>query len=187
MPRFCALLTRASVEASPAAELMSNICSQVYGSACQTTLQKLNVVHNTALRICTGAYKTSPVESLYVDSGFPLLFIRREELGLRYMSKILSSKLNPNFKFVKEPIDRAPNRPRLPKPFEVRLVDSARTIGLLPPSVAEVCPQKFPPWARPNISICPARGDKKLSSDIQLKANFLRACFRSRRLHQYLY
>ena len=146
---------------------------QVYGSACQTTLQKLDVVHNTALRICTGAYKTSPVESLYVDSGFPPLFIRREELGLRYMSKILSSKLNPNFKFVKEPIDRAPNRPRLPKPFEVRLVDSARTLGLLPPSVVEVCPQKFPPWARPNITICPARGDKKLSSDIQLKANFL--------------
>ena len=52
-------------------------------------------------------------------------------------------------------------------------MDSARTIGLLPPSVAEVCPQKFPPWARPSISICPARGDKKLSSDIQLKANFL--------------
>ena len=77
------------------------------------------------------------------------------------MSKVLSSKLNPNFKFVKEPIDMAPNRPRLPKPFEVRLVDSARTIGLLPPSVAEVCPQKFPPWARPNVSICPARGDKK--------------------------
>ena len=87
------------------------------------------------------AYKTTSVESLCVDSGFPPLFIRREELGLRYMSKILSSKLNPNFKFVKEPIDRAPNRPRLPKPSEVRLVDSARTLGLLPPSVAEVCPQ----------------------------------------------
>ena len=40
---------------------------QVYGSAFQTTLQKLDIVHNTALRICTGAYKTSPVESLYVD------------------------------------------------------------------------------------------------------------------------
>ena len=90
------------------------------------------------------------------------------------MSKVLSSKLNPS---VKEPIDRAPNRPRLPKPFEVRLVDSARTVGLLPPSVDEVCPQKFPPWARPNISICPAMGDKKLSSDIQLKANFLEHAF----------
>ena len=146
---------------------------QVYGSACKTTLQKLDVVHNMALRICTGAYKTSPVESLYVDSGFSPLFIRREELGLRYMSRVLSSKINPNFKYVKEPIDRAPNRPKLPKPFEVRLVDSAHKIGLHPPSVAELCPQKFPPWARPNISICPARGGKKCSSDVQLKANFL--------------
>ncbi|MGL5407107.1 MAG: RNA-directed DNA polymerase, partial [Propionibacteriaceae bacterium] len=30
---------------------------QVYGCACKTTLQKLDVVHNMALRICTGAYR----------------------------------------------------------------------------------------------------------------------------------
>ena len=32
---------------------------QVYGSACQTTLQKLDIVHNTALRICTGIQDVS--------------------------------------------------------------------------------------------------------------------------------
>ena len=147
--------------------------SQIYGSACKTTLAKLDVVHNMALRICTGAYRTSPIESLYVDSGIPPLFIRREELGLRYMSRVLTSKLNPNYKYVKQPNDRAPNRPRLPKPLEVRLADSARQIELLPPTVAEICPPKFPPWVRPNISVCPVRNGKKACSDTQLKSNFL--------------
>ncbi|GFT26303.1 RNase H domain-containing protein [Trichonephila clavipes] len=37
-----------------------------YGSACNSTLQKLDPVHHMALRICSGAFRTSPVQSLYV-------------------------------------------------------------------------------------------------------------------------
>ena len=74
---------------------------QVYGSTCKTTLAKLDVVHDMALRICIGACRTSPVESLYVDAGIPHLFICREVLGLRYMSRILTSKLDPNFKYIR--------------------------------------------------------------------------------------
>ena len=122
---------------------------QIYGSACKTTLEKLDIVHNMALRICTGAYRTSPVESLYVDSGIPPLFIRREELGLRYMSKVLTLKHNPNYKYMKQPTDRAPHRSRLPKPLEVRLVAAANNIKLLPPSMAEIVPPKCPPWVNP--------------------------------------
>ena len=146
---------------------------QVYGSACKTTLSKLDVVHNSALRICTGAYRTSPVESLYVDSGIPPLFIRREELGLRCIARILTSKLNPNYKYVKKPTDRAPTRLRLPKPLEVRFSNSAHEVGLLPPSLAEVCPPKCPPWVRPNLTVCHDIGNKKNRSDGELKASFL--------------
>ena len=126
-----------------------------------------------ALRICTGAYRTSPVESLYVDSGIPPLSIHREELGLRYLSRVLTSKLNPNYKYVKQPTDRAPTRPRLPKPLEVRLMDSANQISLLPPAVAEIRPPKYPPWVTPNIRICAAGYDKKTCSDEQLKSSIL--------------
>ena len=94
-------------------------------------------------------------------------------MGLRYLSKVLTSKLNPNYKYVKQPSDRAPTRPRLPKPLEVRLIDSAGQIGLLPPVVAEINPPKFPWWVKPNIRICPVRYDKKSHSDAQLKASFL--------------
>ena len=94
---------------------------QIYGSACKTNLEKLDRVHNLGLRICTGAFRTSPVESIYVDSGLPPLSIRREELSLRYIAKTLALKNNPNYKYVKNPIDRAVNRTCLQKPLEVRL------------------------------------------------------------------
>ena len=62
---------------------------QIYGSACKSLLALIDVVENMALQICIGAYTTSPVVSLYVDSNFPPLSIRQEELGLRYMSRVL--------------------------------------------------------------------------------------------------
>ena len=40
--------------------------SIVYASATQTKLQKLDVVATEALRIATGAFVSTPLESLYV-------------------------------------------------------------------------------------------------------------------------
>ena len=149
---------------------------QIYGSACKTLLGKLDIVHNMALRICTGAFKTSPVESLYVDSGFAPLSIRREELNLRYLSRTLTCKQNPNYKYIKHPRDRAPTKPKLPKPLEVRMADSAREIKLLPSFVEERCPSKFPPWCRPAVSICEKKFSKKSLNDFQLRNEFYAHC-----------
>ena len=55
--------------------------SQIYRSTCKTNLEKLDLVHNMGLRICTGAYRTSPLAILYADSGMPPLSVRREELS----------------------------------------------------------------------------------------------------------
>ena len=126
-----------------------------------------------ALRVCTGAFKTSPIESIYVDSGFPPLAIRREEQGLRYVSRALTSQSNPNYKYIRNPADRAPTKPTLPKPLEVRLGNSAREVGLIPPPIMEITPSKFPPWCRPPIRKCKIRDNKRNSTSIQLKSNFL--------------
>ena len=123
------------------------------------------------LCICTEAYKTFPVDSLYVDLGMAPLFIRREELGLWYLSRVLTSHHNPNYKFVKNPVDRAINKPKLPKPLEVRLQVSSREVGLLPPQIVEIQPPKFPPWCRPPVDICNIQYDKSCSIQ-QLQAEF---------------
>ena len=64
--------------------------SQIYSSAAPTTLEELNPVQNEALRICTGAFRSSPVPSLQVESGVPPLKIQRNEQCLRYITRLES-------------------------------------------------------------------------------------------------
>ncbi|GFX40185.1 putative RNA-directed DNA polymerase from transposon X-element [Trichonephila clavipes] len=67
----------------------------VYGSACNSTLKKLDPVHHMALRICSGAFRTSPVQSLYVNCNQLPLDLRRRKLSLAYYFKILSVPSHP--------------------------------------------------------------------------------------------
>ena len=55
----------------------------VYGSAYETLLKSLDTVANEAMRIATGAFKSTPIESLQVLVQEPALLYRREELLLR--------------------------------------------------------------------------------------------------------
>ena len=55
----------------------------VYGSASKTSLAKLDPVHNQGLRLRLGAFRSSPVESLYVKAYEPPLEIRRDKLALQ--------------------------------------------------------------------------------------------------------
>ncbi|XP_042910881.1 uncharacterized protein [Parasteatoda tepidariorum] len=67
----------------------------VYGTATTSNLRILDTVHHTALRICSGAFRTSPVESLYVVCHQIPLYLRRIQLSLTYYFSIMSSKSHP--------------------------------------------------------------------------------------------
>ena len=67
----------------------------MYGSARKSYLQMLDPIHNQGLRLCLGAFRTSPVESLYVDAHEPCLGARRAKLSLQYASKIKSLPKHP--------------------------------------------------------------------------------------------
>ena len=67
----------------------------MYGSARKSYLQMLDPIHNQELRLCLGAFRTSPVESLYVDAHEPCLGARRAKLSLQYASKITSLPKHP--------------------------------------------------------------------------------------------
>ncbi|XP_035231432.1 uncharacterized protein LOC118203270 [Stegodyphus dumicola] len=54
----------------------------IYGSARPSVLLKLDPVHHQALRICCGAFRTSPVQSLYVICFEPSLDFRRKQLSI---------------------------------------------------------------------------------------------------------
>ena len=66
----------------------------VYGGAAKTNLRLLDPVHNSGLRIALGAFRTSPVESLYTEAGESPLELRRLKLSLNYVCKLKSAPDN---------------------------------------------------------------------------------------------
>ena len=66
--------------------------SIVYGSACKSYLKILDSIHNEGLRLVLGAFRTSPINRLYVEANEPSLYTRRQKLALQYIFKL---KCNP--------------------------------------------------------------------------------------------
>ena len=75
----------------------------VYGSATKSYLKELDVIHNSGLRISLGAFRTSPIPSLYTEAGETSLELRRLKLSLNYVCKLKSNPDNPAYKSVFSP------------------------------------------------------------------------------------
>ena len=67
----------------------------IYGATRKSYLKSLNTVHHEGLRLVLGAFRTSPVESLYSEAYEPPLKLRFTKLGLQYYTKIKSLPTNP--------------------------------------------------------------------------------------------
>ncbi|KAL7635514.1 UNVERIFIED_CONTAM: hypothetical protein RMT77_014583 [Armadillidium vulgare] len=62
--------------------------SVLYGSGSLTRLRQLDTIQNTALRIALGAFKSSPVPALQIESGIPSLAQRRRKLLISKFTNI---------------------------------------------------------------------------------------------------
>ena len=129
--------------------------SQVYGSASPTYLKKLDSIHNTGLRLATGAFRSTPIVSLYAESGFYSLEYRRTRLSLRYALKI-NSKYSPYlyrnvYNTASLPVFET--HPRYLKPFNIRL-DSLLTQFRINSNVTPVHYSKLAPWKIDNLEYC---------------------------------
>ena len=60
---------------------------QLYNTASAGRIKKLDSIHREGIRIYTGAFRTSPVETLHAEANDPSLKLRRNELGWRYLYK----------------------------------------------------------------------------------------------------
>ena len=63
----------------------------------------LNTVHHQGLRLALCAFRTSPIESLYVEAGELPLEQRRINLSLQYNTKLKSTPSNPAYNCVFNP------------------------------------------------------------------------------------
>ncbi|GBM11302.1 hypothetical protein AVEN_239541-1 [Araneus ventricosus] len=126
----------------------------VYGSARPTVLRRLDTIHHSGLRICTGAFRTSPVESLYIISNQLPLDLRRQKISALYSFRAQSVR--------NHPINRLSFPAGLPKLYAARpshiLPLCERTKMLLHDSdLNNVSVQlsdffTFPPWDSPQFS-----------------------------------
>ena len=61
----------------------------MYGSARKSYLQMLDTAHHQGQRLALGAFRTSPVTSLYVEADEPSLYLRRENVLSNMLSDLL--------------------------------------------------------------------------------------------------
>ena len=69
----------------------------IYRSAQKSYLKKLDPIHYKGLRLVLGAFRTSPVVSLYTEAHEAPLKLRFEKLALQYYTKLKSCPSNPAY------------------------------------------------------------------------------------------
>ena len=151
--------------------------SIVYGSARKSYLKCLDTIHHQGLRLALGAFRTSPVESLYAESNEPSLYTRREKLSLQYTTKLAASPKNPAHNCVFNPkYERFYyNTPSAIKPLGLRILPLLDQANI---SIKNVQPFSLPlkePWTQnPPRVILDLHKNKKSEVDSHIfKTEFL--------------
>lgn len=71
--------------------------SIAYTIAAKTVLKRLETFQNQALRLITGAFRTSPIQSLQLIAKEPPLHIRWKNILINYSNNVLSNQNNINY------------------------------------------------------------------------------------------
>ena len=129
----------------------------VYGSARRSYLKALDPIVHQALRICLGAFRSSPAESLYAEAGEPPLELRRLRLSLNYFLKLKSNPENPAYDIVLKPtcVEKFESKPQVIPPFGIRILDHLKQANIDPDLISEDPLTTYTPsWrlSKPNIN-----------------------------------
>uniref|UniRef100_A0A1A8L2C0 Reverse transcriptase domain-containing protein n=1 Tax=Nothobranchius pienaari TaxID=704102 RepID=A0A1A8L2C0_9TELE len=123
-----------------------------YTSAAKTTLLKLNSIQNQALRLCTGAFRTTPIAALQVEMGEMPIELRREQLALNYWANLRGQKDDhPTLDILKPCWEKEKKDTKsfgwmmIKKPVELKLVQFEISRRVPFPAI--------PPWILPEASV----------------------------------
>lgn len=150
--------------------------SIIYGSARKSYTQMLDPIHNLALRLCLGAFRTSPIESLLVEANEPPLAIRRNKLSVQYALRVASNPSNPVFDCTFNPQyeDLFQAKPKTIPTFGIRMKPFLLSMGLTHTSIAAIQLPKTPPWLlhKPTVLFNLHTGNKSTTNPDAFKADF---------------
>ncbi len=128
--------------------------SIVYGSAPEYALKLLDPIHHQGLRIALGAFRTSPVKSLYVEADETSLTHRRIKLAMNYLLKLKSLPENPAYDCVfngspGEIFETSKSTP----PFGVRTLHHVSQTDIRLQDIDGNRLETLPPWKQPTVEI----------------------------------
>ena len=140
--------------------------SIVYGSARKSYLQILDTVHHQGLRLALGAFRTSPVTSLYVEADEPSL--TRDKLSLQYAIRLAANPSNPAFKvtFSQQFLKLYERKPTAIRPFGLRVLPLSDSTNINPNNIEKHFVTEIPSWCmtKPDI-LFDLHTSKKSASD----------------------
>ena len=147
----------------------------VYGSAKPSHLGMLDPIHHQGLRLALGAFRTSPVESLYAEADEPPLKLRRKKLALQYATKMKAFLKNPVQKHilgdnpkVKRYIEKHPGAT---PPLGHRLEKDFEGAGIQLRKIENHARSQTPPWSlhRPDINLELCKSSKQNNDPLVLR------------------
>ncbi|XP_056647604.1 uncharacterized protein LOC130452381 [Diorhabda sublineata] len=118
----------------------------IYISATKSDLDLRNSVHNTALRLCLGAFRSSPAESIYCEANEPPLWIRRQQILLSYAASVSANPLNPVYSLFTSNSNTLHNSSALPLLKPIPLILSQLLDGVNLKQTSPLPIPSTPPW-----------------------------------------
>ena len=148
----------------------------IYGSTRKSYLQMLDPIHNQGLRLALGAFRTSPVASLYVEADEPSLYSRREKLSLQYAIRLAANPSNPAHEVTFPPncVDLYEQKPKAIKSFGIRISPLLESANIKPQNIEKHFTPNIPAWCMkpPEILFDLHSGKKSESNPHILKDDF---------------
>ncbi|XP_046684667.1 uncharacterized protein LOC124370426 [Homalodisca vitripennis] len=122
--------------------------SQVYSSARPSALGMLDSIHHSAIRLATGAFRSSPSSSLLAEASEPMLDMRRKQLVINYFHSLKAKPENPAYEHVFESdlLEVCANRPNISAPLGVRAKVLLSDLGIEEYQVSQCYQSDIPPW-----------------------------------------
>ncbi|MEN8173077.1 MAG: reverse transcriptase domain-containing protein [Chloroflexota bacterium] len=150
--------------------------SIVYGSARKSYLRMLDPIQNQALRLSLGAFRTSPIDSLYVEADEPPLQLRRKKLALQYALKLYANPDNPAQDYVLNPDQTLPyqNHPNAIMPLSLRVTHELSEILPDQTEIAYNVVLDTPPWELrlPEINLSLSSNPKSSTNPLVFQSYF---------------
>ena len=148
----------------------------VYGSARPSYLSLLDPIHHAGLRLSTGAFRTSPVQSLYAEANEPPLGIRRIQLAMQYCIRLSDQTNNLAYECVfSDRLSELYNSRKSTIPrFGIRILDHLNNLGVPIEDLMGVpVAPPIPPWIikTPNVIFDMSVHDKSLTPPEVLKTS----------------